>query len=178
MLWLQGCPIRCAGCINPDFQAFVPRHILPVRKVLALIRKCSAIEGVTYSGGEPMAQARQLVKLTRELKALGLSVFCYSGYTYDQLLRQGDEDVSELLSLLDILVDGPYEQDKHCDLLWRGSSNQAVRFLSDRYLEWRSVVDQPSADIELIVGDRLTMSGIWGTEFVERLTANLASPKG
>lgn len=174
VIWLQGCPLRCSGCFNPEFQPFTPNHVITVEDMLTRILDSPGIEGVTYTGGEPMAQAMALLALSRQLCAYGLSIVSYTGYTYEDLLRSGDPFILALLDCLDILIDGPYQQEEHKPLLWRGSANQRVVFLSERYKSWADAVNQPTADIEFFVGERLTVTGIWEEQFLHRVLANLA----
>ena len=93
------------------------------------------VEGVTYSGGEPMAQAEALSRLTDMVrKSRDLGVVCYSGYTWEYLRSRGTADQQELLSRVDLLIDGVYLEGRHADLLWRGSANQRLLPLTARYL--------------------------------------------
>jgi anaerobic ribonucleoside-triphosphate reductase activating protein len=170
VLWLQGCPFRCAGCINPQFWSSAGGNWLPVSDVAAKILGTPGVEGVTYSGGEPLAQARGLALLSRRLQRAGLSVFCYTGYTLEQARRLDDPWVSRLLARVDVLVDGPYVREHAANLPWRGSANQRVHFLSPRYRDSSTTLDQVGTDIELTVGDgRLAMTGHWPAGLWERL---------
>jgi anaerobic ribonucleoside-triphosphate reductase activating protein len=92
------------------------------------------IEGVTFSGGEPLAQAVALVNLMDSVRRKrDLTFMSYTGYTLEYLLRQGSAGQKALVKRLDVLVDGPYIAARHTDLRWRGSDNQQVHFLSVRY---------------------------------------------
>jgi anaerobic ribonucleoside-triphosphate reductase activating protein len=127
-----------------------------------MILKVKGIEGVTFTGGEPTLQAGGLVELSRILRSEGLSIVCYSGYPYQQLLEKEDLDIAALLSSLDILIDGPYLEQESARLLWRGSRNQKVHFLSDRYQDWEDRAVLSTQQVELIIGDNnWAMTGIW-----------------
>jgi anaerobic ribonucleoside-triphosphate reductase activating protein len=92
------------------------------------------IEGLTISGGEPFLQAGTLCTLLDQIKAeRDLGVLCYTGYTHSYLLSNGIAEQRELLSRIDLLIDGAYIAGKHQNLLWRGSENQNIIQLSDRY---------------------------------------------
>jgi len=93
------------------------------------------IEGMTFSGGEPMAQAEGLSLLVLRLKELRpeFTFLSYTGYQLEWILESGTPGQRKLVSQLDILIDGLYEADLNGPLLWRGSSNQTVHFLTDRY---------------------------------------------
>ena len=137
-LWVQGCPIRCPGCCNPEMFANVPRNVMTTDEALAMILKShekNGVEGITVLGGEPFTQAGPLSILANKLKAHGLSTMVFSGYTLDELKTQDTKEANEaFLAEIDILVDGRYEESLHTDKRrWIGSTNQQVHFLTDRY---------------------------------------------
>lgn len=83
-------------------------------------------KGVTFSGGEPFAQAEGFAELAVVLKEKGYEVASYSGYTFEQLLN-GTPAQKKLLGLLDILIDGPFIQaEKSLEIAFRGSRNQRI----------------------------------------------------
>jgi anaerobic ribonucleoside-triphosphate reductase activating protein len=93
-------------------------------------------EGITLLGGEPLAHAAAGAALARRVQQLGMSVMVFTGYTLEQARAMSDSAVAELLSLTDILVDGPYVRElPETRRRWIGSSNQQVHFLSERYRE-------------------------------------------
>jgi len=63
VVWVQGCPIRCEGCFNTDFWSFTPKIQVPVDQLAEKIGALENIDGVTFSGGEPFAQAENLAGL-------------------------------------------------------------------------------------------------------------------
>src|SRR5207237_10904051 len=74
-LWLQGCPLRCPGCCNPEFLPFRGGSTRPVRELLAEIEsavRTDAIEGISLLGGEPTAQAAGAARLAVEVQRRGL----------------------------------------------------------------------------------------------------------
>jgi anaerobic ribonucleoside-triphosphate reductase activating protein len=168
VLWLQGCETGCPGCINPELQPCEPRTLLSVEEAAARVLATEGIEGVTYSGGEPLRQAKALVALSERLRAAGLSVVSYTGYTLEALRARGDADIDRLLGMIDLLIDGPYDPAQAANLRWRGSRNQRVIALTDRY-RGLAVGDDP-AEVELSLDDaRLSASGIWPPGLLERL---------
>ena len=83
------------------------------------------LAGMTFSGGEPFCQPEPLAQLAQKVHALGKTVVCYSGWTYEQLLAMEDPAVQALLSACDVLVDGPFLlEQRNLDLRFRGSENQ------------------------------------------------------
>lgn len=86
----------------------------------------SLLSGITLSGGEPFLQPMAALELAQFAKAKGLSVWCYTGYTFEQI-REWEDNRKELLKRIDVLVDGRFEQDMaSMELDWRGSANQRL----------------------------------------------------
>lgn len=134
-VWVQGCPMRCRGCCNPEQLAFVPRETVDP-DALAERALRAGVEGVSLLGGEPMAQAAALARFAERVRGGGLSVMVFTGYTLDELRAQRDDGVHALLAATDLLVDGRYEASLRTSARrWVGSSNQRVHFLTGRYRE-------------------------------------------
>jgi anaerobic ribonucleoside-triphosphate reductase activating protein len=135
-LWLQGCPLRCPGCCNPEFLSFRGGTVRGVAEIVGEIESTPGLEGISLLGGEPTAQAEACAALAREVQRRGLSVMLYSGYTLIELRARNDAAIDDLLAHCDILVDGPYRREQpEAKRRWVGSANQVVHFLSDRYRE-------------------------------------------
>jgi anaerobic ribonucleoside-triphosphate reductase activating protein len=132
VIWTQGCRIRCPGCWNTAFWDFQPRQIYQPSELVALaLASPVPIEGVTVLGGEPFDQYEDLLQFAQALYTTPLSLLLYTGYTVDQL-EEGDK--TAILHWTDILVEGPYlHAQRDTELLWRGSRNQVLHFLSPRY---------------------------------------------
>ena len=182
VVWVQGCPLGCPGCFNPQTHSFEPRELLTVDELAEriLILELQGIEGVTYSGGEPFAQAEALAELSERLREQRLSLMSYSGYTIEQIRRSGEPAKLKLLSLLDILVDGPFVMAEKRPLLWRGSANQRVRFLTERYRHLAPLVDREAQRMEVAVSSdgQLMLTGFPGIVEERRLRALLKHEYG
>jgi anaerobic ribonucleoside-triphosphate reductase activating protein len=129
VLFVQGCPHHCKGCHNPESWDPNGGYDMTVRDILDEIKAKPNIKGVTFSGGEPFEQARALVDLARYLKGMRYSLMSYSGYTLEELDAKAESDsaVGELLGMIDILVDGRYEEKlRNLTLVYCGSENQRV----------------------------------------------------
>ena len=125
-IFSQGCPHRCPGCHNPETWDFGCGTRIPVEDVLDIVKSNPLCRGVTFSGGEPFAQAAGFAKLAKLLKAQGYEVASYSGYTFEQLL-EGSEEQKDLLESIDILIDGPFLlSEKSLEIAFRGSRNQRI----------------------------------------------------
>lgn len=131
VLWVQGCPLACPGCWNPDTWAFERRDLQAVDDLATVILATPGIVGVTFTGGEPFAQARALAALAERVAKAGLSVFVFTGYDLAELTSP---EHRALLAVTDVLVAGRYlEAERAQGLAWRGSANQRVHFLTSRH---------------------------------------------
>lgn len=128
-VFVQGCRHACPGCQNPGTWNELAGEEKPLSFITDLAQKNPLLDGLTFSGGEPFLQPAPLCELAKWCHAHGLNVWCYSGYTYEQLCAMGEEDVAVkgLLDEVDVLVDGPFiESEKDLTLPFRGSRNQRV----------------------------------------------------
>jgi anaerobic ribonucleoside-triphosphate reductase activating protein len=162
-MWLQGCPIRCEHCCNPEMWAFTNRHLLSLSELLQLItqsQNTNQIEGISCLGGEPFAQASALSKLARSVQQLNLSVVVFSGYTLEQIESHKDPTWQDLLKATDLLIDGPFIQaQKTTNHRWIGSLNQRVHFLSSRYNAQDPTWQQPNSIDLHFDGEAIYISG-------------------
>ncbi len=129
VVFVQGCPHHCPGCHNPQTHDFDGGHKQDIATILQEIDKNPLLSGVTFSGGEPFCQAEALAKLGKAIKERGLNLICYSGYTFEELLKLGESkpEVFCLLELSDLLIDGKFIlEEKSLNLPFRGSKNQRV----------------------------------------------------
>lgn len=134
-LWLQGCPLRCPGCCNPEMLPFEGGQRRSVADICSEIDSAlpQGIEGITLLGGEPLAHAASAAVLAREMHERGLTVMVFSGYTLEEARCLADPAVADLLAETDMLVDGPYLRDQpETRRRWIGSANQRVHFLTSR----------------------------------------------
>lgn len=126
-VFVQGCPHHCPGCHNPDSHPFDGGKDADTEDILGRLRENPLLSGLTLSGGEPFCQPEACQALAQGAHALGLSVWCYTGYTLEALLAQGDAARLALLEQVDVLVDGPYvAEERSLEVPWRGSRNQRL----------------------------------------------------
>ena len=131
-LWVQGCPLRCPGCCNPQMLPFGRGDAVEISALAAEIRATRGIEGVSFLGGEPFAQPGPLAELARLVRPLSLMI--YTGFTVAELRAREDADTDALLAAADLVVDGPYRREEPESVRrWIGSRNQQLHFLTDRY---------------------------------------------
>ncbi|HVI42402.1 MAG TPA: anaerobic ribonucleoside-triphosphate reductase activating protein [Anaerovoracaceae bacterium] len=133
-VFFQGCPHRCKGCHNESTHDFHGGYDCELSNILTEIDKNPLLSGVTFSGGEPFCQPKEFYKLGIEIKARGLDIVAYSGYTLEELQRMAKKDkyIEKLLEIIDYLVDGPFIlEEKDLTLEFRGSRNQRFIRMSD-----------------------------------------------
>lgn len=125
VLWTQGCPHHCPGCHNPDTHNFDAGALIEVEDVISELKKIKNQNGITLSGGDPVCQADACYEISKAAHEMGLNVWCYTGFTYEQMLL--NSKARRLLEQIDVLVDGKFVlEEKSYDLYFRGSRNQRI----------------------------------------------------
>jgi anaerobic ribonucleoside-triphosphate reductase activating protein len=126
-IFLQGCDKDCAGCHNQDARPIDAGAGYTAAELFEKIRANPLLTGVTFSGGEPLLQAATLIPLAEKIRAANLSLAIYTGDIAEDIFARNDDSVLRLLSLADILVDGPFIlAEKSLALPFRGSANQRI----------------------------------------------------
>lgn len=126
VIFTQGCPHNCPGCHNQKAIPFEGGELITTDDVVNEVLKAN-LHNVTFSGGEPFAQPKELYTIAKALREKGYNIWSYSGYTYNALIRHHDPYVQKLLSQLDILVDGRFLLEKRSiAAIFRGSTNQRI----------------------------------------------------
>lgn len=153
VVWVQGCPFRCANCLAPSWIPFCKARLVTPEKLAAELLADPAVSGLTFSGGEPMQQAPALAAVARiARRERPLTVICFSGYRLDELRDNSAPDgAAELLQEVDVLIDGRYVAALDDDQGLRGSSNQRIHHLTDALHDYRFDFEhgQRSAEIHL-----------------------------
>ena len=151
-LFVSGCTHHCKNCFNPETWDFNYGNNFTKEVEDQIIKYLEAdfIKGLTLLGGEPMEPQNQkallpFLKRIREKFGESKNIWSYTGFVYDKDLVSGGrvhtEDTDSLLSLIDVLVDGPFvESLKNLSLKFRGSSNQRVIDLKKTMLENKIVL--------------------------------------
>jgi len=170
-IWFHGCPRKCPGCVasemneSADYGSFTPEELSA--RVLAV----PDVEGVTISGGEPFAQdVESMGSFLSAVRDADLSVMAYTGYLREEL--ESDAGKRALLRYVDILVDGPYVESEDHGEFWRGSANQRIHCLTDRYARLAEAVEgKKGRPLEFEFGEGLNFSftGIPPAGFRDRL---------
>ena len=159
-LWVQGCTLACPGCCNPEMFAARGGELLETALLAERILGTPGIEGLSVLGGEPFQQAGAVAELCAAVRAAGLSVMVYSGYTLAELRALPGPGPAALLAETDLLVDGRYRRElPEPRRRWLGSSNQRLHFLTSRYGPDDPRFSQPNTVELRLVGGQLTVNG-------------------
>jgi len=151
VLWFQGCTLGCAGCFNPG------THAAGGREVDVDTLDFGEADGISFSGGEPMQQPDAALALLRRARSLGLTTLMFSGYTRAEI--EAEPLGPAVLAALDVLVDGRYVAADRLATGLRGSANQRIVLLTDRYTR-ADVEATPVAEVRIGPTGELTLTGV------------------
>lgn len=131
VLFVSGCPHHCPGCHNKQAQDYNYGEEFNKQEILNRIQKNSILKGITVSGGEPLCKENiaEVVDFIKDVKKIkpNFNIWCYTGYTMEELEKREDSITQEALNEIDILVDGEFkEAQKDPSLKFRGSKNQRI----------------------------------------------------
>lgn len=128
VIFAQGCKHHCKGCFNPSTHDFNGGYECDTDKIIERINNDYMIVGVTFSGGDPFEQAEAFAEIAKNINP-ELNIWCYTGYTLQEIIDKANEKPEwvDLLTHIDVLVDGKFEEDKKDrNLKFKGSSNQNI----------------------------------------------------
>lgn len=129
VIWTQGCPHHCKGCHNPSTHDFNGGLDIDIEKIKKELKQIQYQDGITFSGGDPFCQPKECMEIAKYAKKLDMNVWCYTGYTFEQLmvLSKKNEDILSFLNQIDVLIDGKFIlAEKSFDVAFRGSKNQRI----------------------------------------------------
>ncbi len=125
VVWTQGCPHHCKGCHNPTTHDFNGGALVDVDYIIDELKTLKNQDGITLSGGDPVCQSEACSEIAKAAHELGLNVWCYTGFTYEEMIRNPKHRC--LLDNVDVLVDGKFIlEEKSYDLYFKGSRNQRI----------------------------------------------------
>jgi len=129
VIWTQGCSHKCPGCHNPQTHSFDDGFELDIEEVKQQIDALEGQDGITFSGGDPLYQVEACLELAKYIKSKKMTIWCYTGFTYEALisLSKNNPKIKEFLKTIDVLIDGPFVlEQKSLDCAFRGSKNQRI----------------------------------------------------
>lgn len=130
VIWTQGCVHHCRGCHNPETHSLTGGIEVDTTSIVAEMERIKLHRGITLSGGEPFLQTEALIHIAHRAKQLGLDVWCYTGFTWEQLNNRSAANYQsnlKLLQYIDVLVDGKFMLPmRQPGLRFRGSANQRL----------------------------------------------------
>jgi anaerobic ribonucleoside-triphosphate reductase activating protein len=159
VIWVQGCSLRCPGCFNPATHAAAPRFTLPVEELVRLIQQDNPHkEGITISGGEPLEQAPELWAFLRGIRErTQLSVVLFTGFVLEEL--RDTHHGPDIMAHVDVLITGRFIQEQRLSSGMRGSANQEIHLITDRYRH-ADITDTPPAEISIDTQGMVRLSGV------------------
>lgn len=129
VIWTQGCPHHCLGCQNFETQDYNGGALVDIDEVKSMIDELKGQTGITFSGGDPFFQPGACSILAKYAKEKGYNIWCYTGWTYEELLKisKVKKEVMDFLRQIDVLVDGKFILElKSYNCIFRGSTNQRI----------------------------------------------------
>ena len=122
-IYFSGCSHHCPGCQNPQTWDVNAGNDTDIDDILKTVIDNDF--DVTFSGGDPLFQVEEVTELAKRIKQIGKNIWCYTGYTYEQILA--DSKLSQILPFIDVLVDGRFDINlRDISLRFRGSANQRL----------------------------------------------------
>lgn len=142
VVWMQGCSHNCKGCHNPITHDFKGGYLSDTEDIKKQISNLELIDGITLSGGDPMFQVEASYDIAKFCHTIGLNVWAYTGYTFEQLLdiAKINCNMAKLLEEIDVIIDGKFIPEKKSSIAkFRGSSNQKVIDVPKSLKEGRTI---------------------------------------
>lgn len=166
VIWVQGCPFNCKGCVTPEGIPLVENNLVDISKIISAICYNKNITGITISGGEPFMQASKLTNILNAVKTQRpeLDVIVFSGFRLKEL---DWKEAKEFLQCIDVLIDGKYIERLNDNKGLRGSSNQQVNYLSEKLKEYKHYFEERERGIEIYVHNHfLSIIGVPNKEII------------
>lgn len=128
-IWMVGCKHGCKGCSNPELWEVQDKYQISIESIMALVKQIEKehiIDGFTITGGDPFEQPAELKELLLQLREISSDILVYTGYEYKEI----KEKHNDILSIISVLIDGKYEEDKNHTSCLIGSDNQQIYYLN------------------------------------------------
>lgn len=159
VIWFQGCLIHCKGCWNYEMWSFDDKILYSVDELLIEVKHNEKdIEGITILGGEPLNQSEILYEFLLKYKKIfpQLTIILYTGYNKSQF----KEIDLKIIELCDILIANPYiEEKRNISLNLRGSENQILEFISNKYKQEDFYDGESKIEIKILPSGEMVILG-------------------
>ena len=170
-IWVCGCSKHCPHCANPELWKPNIRKDVPVETLSKMLhdlqKEAVAVDGITFTGGDPMEQPEELAKLLELIGDITDDILIYTGEAYEDLPYLMPELVLRTIrKYAGVIIDGPYIHERNDNRVYlRGSDNQNMIFLKE-HLKARYFWDeQKGRRIQNVwMGDTLVSVGIHNRE--------------
>ena len=160
-IWLQGCPFSCKNCTTPEYIPFTAANWVETEKLAKIISSLDGFDGLTISGGEPLAQSMELLNLLSLVRRNrpDLSIILFTGFTLARI--QQDTVSLDTIKQVDVLIDGLYVDQLNDNKGLRGSTNQRFHFITDRLKPYQEFFYSCNRIIEFSIdGNYIRTTGI------------------
>lgn len=163
-LWVHGCCFNCEGCLAREMNSREYKAA-DAEKLAEHFLSVKDTDGITISGGEPFLQAEALSLMIRRIRDTrpDYGVIIYTGFTLEELKDKNNASTDELLGMADIIIDGKYVKELDDGVPYRGSSNQRILLLTDRYKdiskEYYNTSGKRNIEIQ-VTGKNIYMVGV------------------
>ncbi|WP_323735860.1 4Fe-4S single cluster domain-containing protein [Methanosphaera sp. ISO3-F5] len=171
-IFVQGCLKHCKYCNSKQTWDITSGKEYEINKLAQHILSNKNIEGVTFSGGEPFLQSKELYQLGKLIKKHNLSIVTFTGFNYNFIKKINDSNWNNLLEITDLLISGEFDINKMVqDKIWIGSSNQEYHFLSNRYkyLENKLNLLENKIEIRLKKDGSIVINGMGDNKKINKL---------
>lgn len=165
VIWTKGCSKHCYKCANPELWDAEGARDISVKELAGIVQNIhlqTPIEGLTFTGGDPLEQAEELLDLLAELKESIPDILVYTGYVYEELRADWSPEMRKRLEqYVSVLIDGPYIDAKNNNCPLRGSDNQNIYIWDKRYEEqYREYLTGERKIQNVYMGNRLISVGM------------------
>lgn len=133
-IWFAGCNHHCKGCSNPELWEQNEEYQTNLQQILRLVHSIAdqhQVDGFTITGGDPFEQPESLEQLLSELYQISDDILVYTGFEFEAIKEQH----TTILDYIAVLIDGLYIEELNEEEALRGSTNQRIIILNERYTE-------------------------------------------
>lgn len=125
-VFVQGCVHSCHNCHNPSTHDLNGGELIDTDEIIEMLSDNPLLDGITFSGGEPLLYAEELSKIAEKAKEMNLNVIVYTGYLWEEIMESFSK-YAPLINKTDYVIDGVFVENlKSLEIKFRGSKNQRI----------------------------------------------------